>query len=112
LFNYSDLLGVKYLKDGRDEKGFDCFGLIQFLHKRMGKDLPEYITQLDCEELKSPEASCIVLFKLGGNTFHVGMVLPDKQRFIHIMENKNVVLEKLDSRIWSKLRVGYYKWKA
>lgn len=126
MFSYSDLLGVKYIKGGRDSKGVDCYGLVQILHNRMGKNLPEYATPDDkslifqlvnselnrCVKLDEPEAGCIVLFKFTPFEFHMGTVLPDKQRFIHILENRNVAVEKLSSRIWSKLLVGYYRWEV
>lgn len=126
MFNYIDLLGVEYRKGGRDNKGLDCYGLVKILHDRQGKNLPEYATpddkslifqlmnkgKLHCDELKEPEEGCIVMFKLNPFSLHLGVVLPDRERFIHILENRNVAIERLNSKIWEKLRVGYYKWKV
>lgn len=124
MFNYTDLIGVQYKKNGRDIKGLDCYGLVKTLHDRMGKHMPDYATpdnqslinqlintgKLDCEELQEQEPGCIVLFKIPPFSLHMGVVL-DKEKFVHIIQHRNVAVERLDSRIWSKLRVGYYRWK-
>lgn len=121
---YTDLLGIQYKKNGRDKEGLDCYGLVKILHNRIGKNLPDYATpddggsiislinqgKLSCEELQAPEEGCIVLFQLGHFRLHMGVVLQDKQRFVHILENRNVAVERLDNRIWEKLRLGYYRW--
>jgi cell wall-associated NlpC family hydrolase len=41
--NIKDLLGIPYKQHGRDKTGFDCYGLVIFLYKRMGRNLPDYL---------------------------------------------------------------------
>jgi cell wall-associated NlpC family hydrolase len=122
--NCGDLLGIQYKKNGRDRNGLDCYGLVKLVHLRQGKTLPEYDTpddsnsiislietgKLSCKELPEPKEGCIVLFRIPPYKLHMGVVVGDG-KFIHIIENRNVAIERLDHRMWSKLRVGYYEWK-
>jgi len=126
MVDYTDLLGVQYKKNGRDKKGLDCYGLVKTIYDRMGRDLPDYDTpdetsliyelvndvkQESFTKLTEPQEGCIVLFSLAPFSLHMGIVLHDKERFVHILENRNVAVEKLNHRIWSKLLIGYYEWK-
>lgn len=124
---YGDLIGVQYKKSGRDKSGMDCYGLVKELYDRMGRNLPDYATPDETsliqqliseerdksfEELKEPKEGCIALFRIPPYTLHMGIVLKGGEKFIHILENRNVAIEKLNHRIWSKLLIGYYEWKT
>ena len=39
--NIDDLIGVRYKENGRDKKGFDCYGYAMEVEKRFGYELPE-----------------------------------------------------------------------
>lgn len=119
-----DLIGVPYEKHGRTVKGLDCYGLVQVIYDRLGQELPnfpdDYMELIDIHttinknkskfiELEKPEPFCIVTFSIiPPYVTHLGVVLEDCKRFIHIMEKRNVTIEKLDK--WQKRLRGFYKW--
>jgi len=124
--DYSDLIGIPYKFNGRDKTGFDCYGLVLEMFNRNDVKLPDYfyaddsddtITKLIvdnvefAEELKEPEPYCAVLFRQHRFGTHMGVVLADKQRFIHCSVGKNVAVEKLKSFLWKDKIMGYYRWK-
>jgi probable lipoprotein NlpC len=121
LLNTTQYLGIPYKKNGRDLSGLDCYGLMMILDEK----LPEYKTPDDnhliykliqenmdlFEELENPEPLCYVLFQTGPMLLHIGKVLEDCQRFIHIIQRRNVSLERLDHFFWKQKIIGFYKWK-
>jgi len=122
--DYCKYLGISFKKGGRDTTGLDCYGLAIQVCKDFGIDLPDYDTPDEqsliyqlvnsekelFEELDKPEAGCLVLFSLKPFHFHIGVVV-DNNRFIHILEKRNVAIEKLDNWFWKNKIVGFYKWK-
>ena len=102
----------------------DCYGLVHLVYGRLGKELPnfpeDYTELLNIHnaieenkskfiELEKPEPYCIVTFSIyPPYVTHIGVVLDDCKRFIHIMEKRNVTIEKLDK--WQKRIRGFYKW--
>ena len=118
-----DLIGIPYEKHGRTIKGLDCYGLVHLVYERLGKELPdshEYNELLSMHdkiaehkgeflELEKPEPFCLVAFSIvPPYVTHIGLVLEDCSRFIHIMEKRNVTIERLDK--WQKRIRGFYKW--
>jgi cell wall-associated NlpC family hydrolase len=119
-----DLIGIPYEKHGRTIKGLDCYGLVHLIYERLGKELPnfpedytELLTIHNAVEknkdkfikLDKPEPFCIVTFSIyPPYVTHIGVVLEDCIRFIHIMEKRNVTIDKLDK--WQKRIRGFYKW--
>lgn len=68
-----------------------------------GPPLREFFRQIE-----SPEPFCIVTFMVRPPfTSHVGTVLPDCTRFIHIMAKRSVAVERLDSDDWSRRIRGF-----
>jgi len=122
---FSDLLGVKWLKGGRDLKGLDCYGLAMIAKKRLeGIDLPEYSTPDDdatfvnmilkevdiAEKIEVPVSGCFVLFAVGGPyKLHIG-VMVDNDKFIHILRNNTVSIERISHPFWKSKVKGLYKW--
>lgn len=124
--DYSDLIGVPYKLNGRDKTGLDCYGLVIEMFARNNVTLPDYLYVNDsddvitklisdnvqfAEELEKPEPYCGVLFRQRRFGVHMGVVLPDRVKFIHCSIGKNVAVERLRSHIWRDKIMGYYKWK-
>lgn len=121
--DYSKYLGIPYKKKGRDRAGLDCYGLIKLISEDSGNPIPEYDTPDEQSlvyqmynstkelftKLDNPEVGCYVVFSIKPNHVHVGQMIT-KDKFIHILENKNVTIERLDNWFWSKKILGYYKW--
>ena len=123
----SDLIGVPFLKNGRDKKGIDCYGLVLEIYKRKGFNAPEYNSPEKAsvihslikdnislvEELTKPEPYCMILLEVHiPYASHIGVVLDDCVRFIHADRKKGVVIEKLTDIYWRNKIVGFYKWKT
>lgn len=131
LFNYIDLLGTPFKMGGRDKTGLDCYGLVKELYSRVGITLPEYTSShlsandktiismmisqgLDLfSRIYTPEPFSLVTFFIRPPfTTHIGVVMPDKYRFIHILKDTSVAVERLDAPEWEKRITGYFKWKT
>lgn len=126
MLKYEDLLGKSFKFGGEGPDDYDCFNLARELYRRLGKDLPQFSHPTETsliaqavlegkqvfEELSKPEPYCLVLFMVKPPyVSHVGVVLEDKIRFIHIMEKCSVCVERLDSLTWERKIRGYYRWK-
>lgn len=80
------LLGAPYLQGGLTPKGFDCWGLVRFLHlAEHGVELPEYVRGdlrgntesikggLDLwQEIPAPQPGCVVALSRSKIVHHVG----------------------------------------
>lgn len=125
--NIDDLLGCPYLIHGRNRKGFDCYGLVIEVEKRLGRTLDDFYSEysnIDCEQklnenaeayinnmkLKKtdrPDFGDIVLFLDNkGRSVHIGVYLK-KGDFIHC-DKRGVNVERLDS--YFRKRKEFYTW--
>jgi cell wall-associated NlpC family hydrolase len=124
---YADLLGKAYGPGGRGPSFFDCYGLVKCVLERLGICVPDYPSAKDAgvnaalilaameagwEPIKGPEANCIVLFRmeLRAGT-HVG-VMVDTKRFLHVQEKTRVCVERIDSDMWKRRVMGFYRWTS
>ena len=122
----SKYIGKPYEKGGRGPNTFDCYGLASTLYEKFnGIALPELFTPDNAEmcwqvfveqkttlykRLQGPRPFCIVTFKLRPPYItHLGIVLEDRIRFIHILKKRNVTIERLDMMPWDKKIEGYYE---
>lgn len=80
-----DLLGTPYRYGGESvSEGFDCSGLVQFVHARHGIAVPrtsaaQYRSGSAIDELQPGDA---IYFRIGGRISHTGIYLGDG-RFVH-----------------------------
>lgn len=128
---YTDLLGAPFRYRGHGAAdGYDCWTLTQEVQRRCGVSLPDYAysdnpeqTFLSAlidgsidekyERLDRPEPFCMVLFSvMSGTATHIGTVLADCERFIHIMQRTSVTVERLNAPHWAKRIRGFYRWKS
>ena len=121
---FNDLIGKKFEYGGRGPDIYDCYGLCMEIYKRKGIKLKEYLStdepsivsdlingQDFCVRIEKPEPFCFVLFRVHTQyTTHIGVVLPDCKRFIHVMPKKEVSIERLESLSWKNRTKGYYKY--
>lgn len=121
----SDLLGKKFEYNGRGPDSFDCFGLATEVLQRQGITLPAIQSETEAaaihaqilftqenplfKKLSEPEPWVIVTFMVRPPyTSHVGIVLEDCRRFIHIMEKRSVTIERLDAIEWQRRITGFF----
>ena len=106
---YDDLLNVPFKKFGRDEKGFDCYGVVMECCKRAGTplrdlyndivDLPadkvnDYINGgLNVRQIDEAKIGAIVYSIYHGNT-HVGYIV-ERGKVLHATIDKGVKISPL-----------------
>ena len=121
-----ELIGIPFKIHGRDLKGLDCYGLVKLIEKKRGNIIPEYAysgiekTFVDymindnmslVTEIENPEPFCTVTFSIRQPfVHHIGIVLSNTNYFIHVMQKRHVVIERLDSDTWKNKIRGYYTW--
>lgn len=125
--NYSQFVGIPWVRNGRDKLGADCLGLAILVRKEAGLNTPDYeyidptteevasiILKEECNyiELTKPKPFCLVTFTdIPPYSTHVGVVLEDCQRFIHTRSvgPKRSVIERLDHPVWQRRRTGFWE---
>ena len=64
-------------------------------------------------ELIRPEPYCLVTLRMvPGYETHIGTVLPDLRRFIHIRRRHRVIISRLNDLFWRPRIGGFYRWVA
>lgn len=121
-----DLLGIPYKQHGRDRQGFDCYGLVIFLYKRIGIEIPDFwyktvgnnafdevgddvqsFIKGYWQEVNKPEYSNVILFfDSCGRTVHIAFYL-GRDMFIHC-DIRGVEVKRLKGFRYAARR--FYKW--
>jgi cell wall-associated NlpC family hydrolase len=124
-------IGIPYVDRGRDpvlDRGLDCWGLIRWVYALEDRGaLPlygigEYASAEDrgavagvvsrhlseYHEATEPDPFDIVLFRVGGELCHVG-VLVDPGHFLHIRRSTDSVVERLSSPLWRDRVAGFVR---
>ncbi len=122
----ADFVGKDFAWGGRGPDTYDCYGLVKAVQAARGIELPEYasvsdkalIHQLVMAErelfvpLERPEPWCVVALAIHPRfVSHVGVVIDDSRRFIHVMAKTRVSIERLDAPEWAKRIRGFYRWQ-
>ena len=127
---FDDLMTASFEYGACGPEKYDCFTLSREVLRRAGVNIPDWKSiqdvQLRADEIdtkkadyfirvEKPEPFSIVTFKGMNNIHsslvtHIGVVLQDAKTFIHIMQKRNVAIERLDSLTWSKKIDGFYKF--
>jgi cell wall-associated NlpC family hydrolase len=98
LLDINDLLGKPYKVHGRDPDGYDCYGLVIEVERRLGRNLPDLYkifekksdvrnVTLSTEatgliKTDTPSFGDIIVFRKKGRADHVAVYLKDRD-FIH-----------------------------
>jgi len=125
--NFEKYIGIPYAEKGRDETGADCWGLVRLVYKNeLNIDLPSFNAEYETsdnerlEELfaqykegwglvDTPEIGDVVIFRVFGYESHIGICISDN-KFLHVRESRDAVVESLDNPKWSKRITGFYKY--
>lgn len=105
-----DLIGIPYKVHGRDKNGYDCYGLVIEVMKRLGKYLPDVFydslnqdttekirvitSGLPLKIVESPTKYCIITMKLKGYENHIAVYIGEG-KIIHATLEMGVVIEDL-----------------
>ena len=117
LLELNDLLGKPYKAHGRGPDGYDCYGLVIEVEKRLGKDMPDLYKKLsEGEDIHN--ASCVsqkagyrkvdkaefgdvvVFFNQNGQIHHSGVCLKNGD-FVHC-DKYGVRISQLDTGVERK----------
>ena len=105
------LRGVPYRNGGSDPKGFDCSGLVQYVFRQHGVNLPRGVKdqlQLGQEvRLAGIERGDLIFFAIASKeASHVG-VATGGDEFVHAPSSRGVVrVEKFSAPYWARRIVG------
>lgn len=123
MVDYEDLVGIPFKDGGRDENGYDCWGLARELFKRQGINLRDYtcssentivVAQLMkgdeplWEKLQKPRSGCLIAIRMlhDGWANHCGIYI-ENGKFIHAYsEETGVVIDRIQR--WGPRIIGYY----
>jgi cell wall-associated NlpC family hydrolase len=124
-------MSVPFADKGRSYESWDCFGLVFCAYRDVfGVQLPAYTDDYDdagessatraqikdavlehkrkWEQVDNPQAMDVVLFCLGGQPLHVGLMI-DKKNFIHCEKKIGVVIENIHDTRWKLRKEGVYR---
>ena len=121
LLDINDLLGKPYKLHGRGPDGYDCYGLVIEVEKRLGRVLPDLyelfekksevrvitLSTAACglEKTDYPAFGDIIVFKKKGRADHIAVYLKNGD-FIHCDSN-GVEIQNLK---YYDRKGEYYKW--
>jgi len=125
---YRYFLGIKYKFNGNSiQEGYDCITLVSAVAKAHNIYIPNVNHQNHTINTFAPifkdeiasgrwievekQPLVAVVFRIAGKIQHIGFMIDD-ERFIHILQDSNVTIEKLSNPNWNKRVVGFYTYKA
>lgn len=104
-------VGTPYRYGGASPtEGFDCSGLVQYTHDRVGIRVPrvaaDQLSRARSVNRRQARPGDLVFFKLGPGDYHVG-ILVESDRFVHAPRSgKDVRYGTLSSPYWVSHFVG------
>lgn len=135
---WNDYVDRPWKEGGRDNDGFDCWGLVRVVYKsQIDVDLPrlelavwrrggdarkllkavrEYSDQLQKDEfvpllLDGNYKEFDLLWLRNGGPIHFAVMIDDK-RFIHVEEGCDTAIEKINSLRWERKIRGVFRHKT
>lgn len=133
----ADFIGLPFRDHGRDRTGADCWGGVRMvLAELRGIVLPDYGSgyreTMDCdgigasireglvrdfERVAAPQPFDLVIFKLAGKPWHVGLVV-DAGRFLHWPQpdergnDGSSRIAHFTDRTWRHRVEGFYRYRG
>lgn len=120
-------VGLPFAPRGRGPDAYDCWGLVREVSRvHFAAELPvwdDYEDLADRERLAGvvtgargrfesiarPRAGDLVLFRIGGQPCHVGLVVAPPL-FLHTLRGCDSALERWDVAMWARRIEGFYRW--
>lgn len=116
-------MGVPFVVRGRGPKAYDCWGLVRGVLLAAGQDLPLFLEDGDgISEQKArldqwtflhdatPQPFDIVIFDLGKQSLHLGVVC-GPQMFLHITYGMTSGVERFTDLRWRSRLKGFYRYQ-
>lgn len=117
---YDDLIGVPFKLGGRGPDAYDCYGLLEEMYRRDGKNILDYkspeagplisaLITSECARLWQPcepKRGATALIRVP-HSLHVGYMI-GPMRMIHSWEKSGgVVIEPIE--VWKRRVIGFYE---
>jgi len=106
VYNVNKFLGAAYLKDGRNYKEIDCYGICYLFNRDMlSREIPKYPQFGKSEylyqkiKLGKELTGDIISFNIKGQPIHVAVIV-NKGIMLHIMEDKKPAIENYLTAKW------------
>ncbi|PLY01062.1 MAG: hypothetical protein C0623_05815 [Desulfuromonas sp.] len=105
------LLGSPYRYGGTTPAGFDCSGLVHYVYRQVGINVPRSSRRLYQKarkvSLKNLQPGDLLFFKVSRNKVSHVAIYSGKGRFIHAPSSgKQVSAGRLDNPYWDKRLIG------
>lgn len=119
---WMDLLGKPFTRGARGPAAYDCLGLALEMARRLGKQVPDYVsdetelhkqlgaggcTLADLPQIPRPVPGCVVLLRMSPTQHHLAFMV-DAYRMIHASATLGCVVERVLSPLWQRRVIGYY----
>jgi sulfur carrier protein ThiS len=124
---YNKYIGLPYQANGRTTSGIDCWGLAVLVYsEELGIELPSFtdsylgitgegvselvkVTKEGWQLVQDYKLGDLCVFNILGEPTHVGIYVGDN-KFLHIREGMDSVIESLDSYRWRHRLEGTYRY--
>lgn len=128
-----DYIGKEFKENARGPHFFDCYGLIWHIQVNVFGNLKVPNLGLEYEGVEDPFIPClyerevrnwsnislgeeiegdVVLFNIRGTPKHVGTVISEPNKMIHILEGAQVCVENYVRNLWKPRIEGIYRWEG
>ena len=109
MLEISDLIGIPYKENGRDKDGYDCYGLVIEVEKRLGKNLIDVCYDNHQEALAEEFKPLLNVREV--NQIYEGVVLEihhNGELHIAVALNKDVMIHATTNQGVRISRIGAY----
>jgi cell wall-associated NlpC family hydrolase len=124
--NFERYIGLEYCPPDKTGNGLNCWELVELVMRQEFNLTPPEVDFKEDHRLATPvfmreleawqpvtngeeQPGDLVLFNMLNIYSHCGIVI-DENRMLHILANRNAVIERFNSMAWTNRLIGFYRW--